>query len=56
LQAADSRLQDMAETQLISVREKLASDISTLQQLNPLATTAIALDISGLTNKSTTCH
>jgi uroporphyrin-3 C-methyltransferase len=48
LQAADSRLQDMAEPSLLVVREKLASDISTLQQLNPLATTAIALDISGL--------
>jgi uroporphyrin-3 C-methyltransferase len=48
LQAADSRLQDMAEPSLLVVREKLASDISTLQQLNPLSTTAIALDISGL--------
>jgi len=51
LQAADSRLQDMAEPSLLVVREKLASDISTLQQLNPLATTAIALDISGLTKQ-----
>lgn len=51
LQAADSRLQDMAEPSLLVVREKLASDISTLQQLNPLSTTAIALDISGLTKQ-----
>lgn len=51
LQAADSRLQDMAEPSLLVVREKLASDISTLQQLNPLSTTAIALDISGLSKQ-----
>jgi uroporphyrin-III C-methyltransferase len=48
LQAADSRLQDVNDTSLLAVREKLASDIVALQQITPLSTTSIALSISGL--------
>ncbi|MGO4894662.1 uroporphyrinogen-III C-methyltransferase [Flavobacterium sp. W21_SRS_FM6] len=51
LQAADGRLQDMNDTSLLMVREKLAADMYTLQQLNPLSTTNLALEISGLSKQ-----
>lgn len=51
LQAADSRLQDIDDASLLAIREKLANDITALQQVTPISTSDIALKISGLTKQ-----
>ena len=48
LQAADSRIQDLADPSLLPVRQFIASDIQTLQQVNQVSLTAIALSVSGM--------
>lgn len=48
LQSADSRLQDLADPSLLSVRRLIASDIQTLQQINPTSLTSVALALSGM--------
>lgn len=48
LQAADSRLQDLADPSLLPVRQFIASDIQNLQQVNQVSLTSIALSLSGM--------
>ncbi|GAB2693694.1 uroporphyrinogen-III C-methyltransferase [Aliiglaciecola aliphaticivorans] len=48
LQAADSRLQDLADPSLLPVRQFIASDIQNLQQINQVSLTSIALSLSGM--------
>lgn len=48
LKSADSRLQDLADPSLIPVRQLLANDIQTLQQVNPISLSSVALAISGM--------
>lgn len=48
LQSADSRLQDLADPSLLPVRQFIASDIQTLQQINQVSLTSIALSLSGM--------
>jgi uroporphyrin-III C-methyltransferase len=48
LQAAASRLEDLADPSLLPLREKLANDIQTLQQINPVSYTELALTLGGL--------
>lgn len=49
LQSADSRLQDLADPSLLPIRQKLANDLQTLQQVNTVSLTSVALALSGLT-------
>ncbi|QHJ11994.1 Protein HemX [Paraglaciecola mesophila] len=51
LQSADSRLQDLDDPSLLPVRERLANDIQTLAQVNPVSVSAIALQISAMVAK-----
>jgi uroporphyrin-3 C-methyltransferase len=48
LQSADSRLQDLDDPSLLPVRQQLAIDIQTVQQINSVSYSSIALSISGL--------
>ncbi|WP_026376562.1 uroporphyrinogen-III C-methyltransferase [Aestuariibacter salexigens] len=48
LQSADSRLADLADPSLLPVRALIAEDIQSLQQINPVSLSSIALSISGL--------
>ncbi|GAB5381436.1 MAG: uroporphyrinogen-III C-methyltransferase [Aliiglaciecola sp.] len=48
LQSADSRLQDLADPSLLNVRRLIATDIQTLQQINPTSLTSVALALSGM--------
>ena len=48
LQSADSRLQDLDDPSLLPIRERLANDIQTLAQVNPVSLSSIALQISAL--------
>ncbi|GAA0856315.1 uroporphyrinogen-III C-methyltransferase [Aliiglaciecola litoralis] len=48
LQAADSRLQDLSDPSLLPIRQFIASDIQTLQQINQVSLTSVALSVSGL--------
>ncbi|WP_395339434.1 uroporphyrinogen-III C-methyltransferase [Ningiella sp. W23] len=48
LNEADARLQDLGDPSLLPIRALIASDIQSLQQVNPMSTTSIALAISGL--------
>lgn len=48
LQATDARLQDLDDPSLLPVREKLALDMQSLQQINPISSTSVALKISAL--------
>jgi uroporphyrin-III C-methyltransferase len=48
LQAAASRLEDLADPSLLPLREKLANDMQTLQQINPVSYTELALTLGGL--------
>lgn len=48
LQSADSRLQDLADPSLLRVRQFIASDIQTLQQINQISLTSVALSVSGM--------
>ncbi|WP_371194765.1 uroporphyrinogen-III C-methyltransferase [Glaciecola sp. SC05] len=48
LNEADARLQDLGDPSLLPIRALIARDIQTLQQVNPVSTTSIALAISGM--------
>lgn len=48
LQAADSRLQDLADPSLLPIRQLLAEDLATLQQINPVSLSSVALSLSAL--------
>ncbi|MFT4994312.1 MAG: uroporphyrin-3 C-methyltransferase [Paraglaciecola sp.] len=48
LQSADSRLQDMDDPSLLPIRQQLASDIQSLQQINPVSLSSIALAVGAL--------
>ncbi|MFT5674110.1 MAG: uroporphyrin-3 C-methyltransferase [Paraglaciecola sp.] len=48
LQSADSRLQDLDDPSLLPIRQQLAVDIQTVQQINSVSYSSIALSISGL--------
>jgi len=48
LQAAASRLEDLNDPSLLPLREKLANDMQTLQQINPVSYTELALTLGGL--------
>jgi uroporphyrin-3 C-methyltransferase len=48
LREADARLQDLDDPSLLPIRELIATDVQTLQQVNPVSTTSIALTISGM--------
>ncbi|MBU3019046.1 uroporphyrinogen-III C-methyltransferase [Paraglaciecola agarilytica] len=51
LQSADSRLQDLDDPSLLPVRERLANDIQTLAQVNPVSVSSIAVQLSALVSK-----
>lgn len=51
LQAADSRLQDLADPSLLPVRQLLANDIQNLQQVNPISLSSIAMALSAMTQQ-----
>lgn len=51
LQAADSRLQDLADPSLIPIRQLLANDIQNLQQVNPISLPSIAMTLSAMTQQ-----
>jgi uroporphyrin-3 C-methyltransferase len=51
LQSADSRLQDLDDPSLLPVRERLANDIQTLAQVNPVSVSSIALQLGALVSK-----
>lgn len=48
LQSADSRLQDLADPSLLPIRQLIATDIQTLQQVNPVSLPSLALALSGM--------
>jgi uroporphyrin-3 C-methyltransferase len=48
LQATDTRLQELEDPSLLPVREKLAADMQSLQQINPITPTSVALNLSAL--------
>ena len=48
LQAADSRIEDLAEPNLLPLRQKLAADIQRLQQIPTHSGSSVALQLSGL--------
>ncbi|WP_289029683.1 uroporphyrinogen-III C-methyltransferase [uncultured Paraglaciecola sp.] len=48
LQSADSRIQDLDDPSLLPVREYLAADIQTLQQINQVSTSSIALALGAM--------
>lgn len=48
LKSADVRIADLADTSLLPIRALLAKDIQTLQQVNQVPSTSIALSISAL--------
>lgn len=45
---ADKRLQSLADPSVLPVRAKLAEDIQTLQQMNPVSQSSVALALSGM--------
>ncbi|MCW8109913.1 uroporphyrinogen-III C-methyltransferase [Alteromonas ponticola] len=45
---ADKRLQSLSDPSVLPVRALIAEDIQTLQQVNPVSSTSVALAISGL--------
>lgn len=49
LQSADSRLQDLADPSLLPIRQLLANDVQSLQQINNVSLTSVALALSSLT-------
>ncbi|MEO9943875.1 uroporphyrinogen-III C-methyltransferase [Paraglaciecola sp.] len=48
LQSADSRIQDLDDPSLLPVREYLAADIQSLQQINQVSTSSIALALGAM--------
>ena len=51
LQATDTRLQELNDPSLLPIREKLALDMQSLQQINPVSVTTVALNIGALTQQ-----
>jgi uroporphyrin-3 C-methyltransferase len=51
LQAADSRLQDLADPSLLPVRQLLANDMQNLQQVNPISLSSIAMALAAMTQQ-----
>ena len=45
---ADKRLQSLADPSVLPVRAKLAEDIQTLQQMNPVSQSSVALALTGM--------
>jgi len=48
LQEADARLQDLGDPSLLPIRALIASDVQSLQQVNPVSTTSVGLAIAGM--------
>lgn len=48
---ADKRLKSLSDPSVLPVRSKLAEDIQSLQQLNPVSHTSVALALSGMLNQ-----
>ncbi len=48
LQAADSRLADLADPSLFPVRKLIANDIQALHQVSPVSTNSVALALNGM--------
>ncbi|MCC2617538.1 uroporphyrinogen-III C-methyltransferase [Aestuariibacter halophilus] len=48
LQSADARLADLADPSLLPIRQRLADDIQTLKNINPVSLTSVALALSAL--------
>lgn len=48
LENADRRLESLGDPSVLPVRAKLAGDMQTLRQLNPVSKTSVALALSGL--------
>jgi uroporphyrin-3 C-methyltransferase len=48
LQSADSRLQDLDDPSLLPIRERLAQDVQSLQQINPVSLSSVALALGAL--------
>lgn len=48
LENADKRLESLGDPSVLPVRAKLAGDMQTLRQLNPVSKTSVALAISGM--------
>jgi uroporphyrin-3 C-methyltransferase len=48
LQEADARLADLNDPSLLPIRALIANDVQSLQRINPVSTTSIALAISGM--------
>ena len=48
LENADKRLESLGDPSVLPVRAKLAGDIQTLRQLNPVSKTSVALALSGM--------
>lgn len=51
LRAADSRLEDLADPSLLPIRQYIAADIQSLQQINPVSATSIALTLKALSQQ-----
>ena len=45
---ADKRLKSLADPSVLPVRAKLAEDIQTLQQMNPVSQSSVALALTGM--------
>lgn len=48
MESADSRLQDLSDPSLLPIRQSIANDIQTLQQINQVSLTSLALALSGM--------
>ncbi len=48
LQSADSRLQDLADPSVLPIRQRIAADVQSLQQINSVSLTSIALALSAM--------
>ncbi|MGJ8680211.1 uroporphyrinogen-III C-methyltransferase [Paraglaciecola sp.] len=51
LESADIRLEDLNDPSLLPIREKLANDIQSLQQINPVSIDSVALQVGALVNQ-----
>lgn len=53
LESADSRLQDTQDPSLLPVRQLIANDIQSLQQINDVSLSSVALALSAMSNQVT---
>lgn len=53
LESADSRLQDTEDPSLLPVRQLIANDIQSLQQINNVSLSSVALALSAMSNQVT---